>query len=72
MLVLVTNQPQNAQVGLCSDCRHARTITSDRGSTFIMCQHSAVDSTFPKYPRLPVLSCSAYSPAHELPRDVSE
>src|SRR5258706_3431385 len=48
--------------GLCSDCTHARRIESDRGSIFILCQFSSVDPTFPKYPRLPVLSCSAYSP----------
>jgi hypothetical protein len=68
ILVPVTNPPQNVEAGLCSDCRHARTITSDRGSSFIMCQFSAVDPTFPKYPRLPVLSCIAYLPTNELPR----
>jgi len=65
----VTNPPQNTQAGLCSDCRHARTITSDRGSTFIMCQFSGVDPTFPKYPRLPVLLCRAYLQADELKPD---
>ncbi|MCU1243317.1 MAG: hypothetical protein JWO71_4043 [Candidatus Acidoferrum typicum] len=65
MLVLVTNELKNMQVGLCYDCRHARTITSDRGSSFIMCQYSAVDSTFPKYPRLPVFSCAAYLPTND-------
>jgi len=49
------------QVGLCSDCRHARTIKSERGSAFLLCQLSASDPSFPKYPRLPVLSCPGYS-----------
>ena len=47
-------------VGLCADCRLARIIQSDRGSTFYLCQQSLTDPSFPKYPRLPVLSCSAY------------
>ena len=46
--------------GLCADCIHARTITSDRGSQFVMCQLSLSDPKFPKYPRLPVLTCNGY------------
>jgi len=63
----VSDPPKKKEAGLCSDCRNARTILSDRGSTFLMCQYSAVDPTFPKYPRLPVLFCIAYLPANELP-----
>jgi len=37
-----------------------REIHSDRGSTFYMCQLSATDPRFPKYPRLPVLQCLGY------------
>jgi hypothetical protein len=40
-----------------------RQIKSDRGSVFYMCQLSATDSSFPKYPRLPVLQCSGYQPS---------
>jgi hypothetical protein len=50
------------QVGLCSHCLHMREIHSDRGSTFYMCQLSATDARFPKYPRLPVLQCLGYEP----------
>jgi hypothetical protein len=39
-----------------------REIHSDRGSTFYMCQLSATDARFPKYPRLPVLQCLGYEP----------
>ena len=46
--------------GLCRDCRHARPVKSDRGSTFILCELSARDPKFPKYPRVPVLSCEGY------------
>jgi hypothetical protein len=46
--------------GLCADCVHARFITSEKGSTFLQCQLAFRDARFPKYPRLPVLSCSGY------------
>jgi 3-isopropylmalate/(R)-2-methylmalate dehydratase large subunit len=48
--------------GLCATCRHARRITSARGSTFLRCGLAAVDPRFPKYPRLPVLACDGYRP----------
>jgi hypothetical protein len=47
--------------GLCSTCQHAKRIESDRGSVFILCQLSATDPAFEKYPRLPILSCRGYS-----------
>jgi hypothetical protein len=47
-------------VGLCADCRFMRRIESDRGSTFYLCERSATDANFPKYPRLPVLQCAGY------------
>jgi hypothetical protein len=49
-------------VGLCASCRFMRRMESDRGSTFYLCQLSATDPSFPKYPRLPVLQCSGYRP----------
>jgi len=48
------------KAGLCAHCLHARTIESTRGSVFILCELAATDSRFPKYPRLPVLSCNGY------------
>jgi len=52
-----------ASVGLCTSCKHVRRISSERGSVFFLCRLSAVDPRFPKYPRLPVLSCSGYDGA---------
>jgi hypothetical protein len=52
-----------AGVGLCSDCRFVRRVESDRGSTFYLCERSANDAKFPKYPRLPVLICIGYDPS---------
>lgn len=55
------NSTASADPGLCGSCRHSRTITSDRGSAFYLCQLSFTDPNFPKYPRLPVLACAGYS-----------
>ena len=46
--------------GLCAGCVHMRLITSARGSEFYNCALSKTDPRFPKYPRLPVLSCHGY------------
>jgi hypothetical protein len=64
----VNDPPKNVDAGLCADCRHARTILSDRDSAFVMCQLSAGHPEFPKYPRLPVLSCAGYARNDEPPR----
>lgn len=53
------NRPQ-PNAGLCAHCLHSRLIESARGSVFVLCQLSATDPRFPKYPRLPVLSCKGY------------
>ena len=52
--------PSAPREGLCATCTHARRVTNDRGSVFVRCNYSTVDPSFPKYPRLPVLACSAY------------
>jgi hypothetical protein len=52
--------PSPATIGLCATCRHARPVTSARGSTFWRCGLSARDPRFPRYPRLPVLECPGY------------
>ena len=49
-----------AVAGLCADCVHARRIESGRDSVFILCELSRADPRFPKYPRLPILSCEGY------------
>ena len=47
-------------IGLCEDCANAKIVRSDRDSVFYQCRLAATDSEFPKYPRLPVLTCSGY------------
>ena len=51
-----------AAAGLCETCVHARRIESARGSVFWLCRKSEEDARFPKYPRLPVLRCSGFTP----------
>ena len=46
--------------GLCTNCRHARRVQSDRGSVFVRCELALSDARFEKYPRLPVLVCEGY------------
>ena len=53
---------KNERAGLCADCQHAQKIESARGSKFVLCELSATNPAFPKYPRLPVLKCSGYAP----------
>jgi len=57
----VVAEAERKQSGLCADCTHAQKIRNDRGSQFILCRLSATDPNFPKYPRLPVLTCPGFS-----------
>jgi hypothetical protein len=61
----MSSHPSNSDLpqalGLCADCQHARLIESAKGSRFLLCQLSECDPRFPKYPRLPVLSCRGYT-----------
>ena len=50
----------DAREGLCATCVHRQEIRSDRGSRFVMCGLAKTDPSFPRYPRLPVLSCAGY------------
>ena len=56
------NPTRDPAAGLCANCLHARRIQSDRGAVFYLCELSATDSRFSKYPRLPVLTCPGYAP----------
>jgi len=57
-----TIENETPRIGLCARCRFMRLMNSDRGSTFYLCERSATDARFPKYPRLPVLHCVGYEP----------
>jgi len=53
-------QQERARAGLCADCKHARRIETDRGTKFYLCELSAVDPAYRKYPALPVIHCAGY------------
>jgi hypothetical protein len=50
---------QSSPAGLCSTCGYARRVEG-KESVFYLCERSFTDSSFLKYPRLPVLQCSGY------------
>ena len=50
----------SSRIGLCADCRYAQQIESARGATFYLCERSASDQRFQKYPNLPVVQCSGH------------
>lgn len=56
----------DARVGLCARCRHARRQANARGSVFWRCARAESDPRFERYPRLPVVRCPAFE---EGPRD---
>ena len=63
MLTAESNRkPPQPDPGLCRNCRHSRQMESDRASVFFLCELSRTDSSFAKYPRLPVITCPGYQP----------
>ena len=48
--------------GLCGFCSHSRVITTARGSVFRLCERSATDPAYPRYPALPMLRCAGFEP----------
>ncbi|HEX8690425.1 MAG TPA: hypothetical protein VF729_09315 [Solirubrobacterales bacterium] len=58
-----TRMPSPAQPrGLCDSCRHQQLVPNTRGSVFSLCLRSRSDPEYPRYPRLPVLSCAGHEP----------
>jgi hypothetical protein len=47
--------------GLCPSCRHVRTVTSERGSVFLLCQLAREEPSLPRYPPQPRMVCSGYA-----------
>lgn len=45
---------------LCEKCRHLKEVVSGKGSRFLLCQKSADDQRFPKYPPQPVVRCAGF------------
>jgi hypothetical protein len=51
--------------GLCATCTQALVRPTRRGTAYLRCARAADDPRFPKYPRLPVSSCTGYEPGAE-------
>lgn len=49
-----------AGAGLCDGCAHQQIVRNTRGSVFSLCTRSRSDPAYPRYPRLPVLSCPGF------------
>jgi len=48
--------------GLCGRCANVRVVETRTGSRFYLCELSRTRPEFPRYPRLPVLSCRGFVP----------
>lgn len=48
--------------GLCAACRHVHRNETRKGTVYWRCTRAATDPRFPKYPRLPVLTCPGFEP----------
>ena len=46
-------------IGLCRTCEHSRIVPAG-ASRYWLCGLAATDARFPRYPRLPVISCAGY------------
>ncbi len=48
--------------GLCDSCTHQQLVRNTRGSVFSLCKRSRQNPAYPRYPRVPVLSCPGHEP----------
>ena len=55
-------RPAPPPPGLCETCRYSRRIESRRGGVYQLCERSATDPSYPRYPALPVLHCRGFDP----------
>jgi len=54
-----------SRAGLCLHCLYGRSVAGKNEVTYYLCERSFTDPSFRKYPALPVLRCSGYSPAEK-------
>jgi len=57
--------------GLCPNCAHMKPMQNDRGGVFLLCGLSKMDPRYPKYPRLPVLSCGGFEAIRPCPKETT-
>ena len=55
-----------ATIGLCTSCRHAKSLRTKGGTVIYLCGLSLSDPRFPRYPQLPVKTCPGYDVVSEV------
>jgi hypothetical protein len=45
---------------LCETCSKMQLVVTQKGSRFLLSKLSKTDSSYPKYPRQPVIRCGGY------------
>lgn len=58
----MSDRRANSVAGLCDDCIHQQLVPNTRGSVFSLCLRSRTEPEYPRYPRIPVLSCRGHQP----------
>jgi hypothetical protein len=53
-------QRSDPDPGLCAGCAHSRRIETRSWSVFRLCQRSASDPRYARYPVLPVVRCAGF------------
>ena len=48
----------------CETCKNMRNVRTAR-SRFLLCELSATDDAYPKYPPQPIVRCAGYQPRDE-------
>jgi len=65
------SDPPRDPVGLCASCRHARVVRTPR-STFWLCERSREETSYDRYPRLPVVRCAGHEPGTPAAGDAAD
>jgi hypothetical protein len=56
----MANERRSPLAGLCDSCVHQQLVPNTRGSVFSLCLRSKTDPSYPRYPRVPVKTCSGH------------
>ena len=56
-------------IGLCETCTFHSLVTNSHGGEFHLCEKHETDHTFPKYPRLPVMTCRGWVSTKDAKKD---
>ncbi len=58
--MIESREKRSFEIGICGNCQFGRTIRSQKGSTFILCERSFADEHFVKYPTIPLSECDGF------------